>query len=158
MSELVESDDVKDISREQGSWTVSETARTPLSDTRCDNESLNAESIVGQRPNHQGQCPADERGVTRKYSLSDVDGDVNVRKVISDIVGNLPRHPNDACEVARSPLSDVGCDVNSLNVGMTLMAVCQGIRMMHVKWHVLHWVVLTVMSTHRMSVKTWALV
>ena len=86
MSELVESDDVKE-------------ARSPLSDTSCDNESLNAESIVGQRPNHQGQCPADERGVTRKYSLSDVDGDVNALKVISDIVGSLPRHPNDACEV-----------------------------------------------------------
>ena len=96
MSELVESDDVKDISREQGSLTVSETARTPLSDTRCDSESLNAESIVGQRLSHQGLCPADERGVTRKYSLSDVDGDVNALKVISDIVGSLPRHLDDA--------------------------------------------------------------
>ena len=89
MSELVESDEIKDISREQGSLTVSETARTPLSDTRCDSESLNAESIVGQMPSYQGLCPADERGVTRKYSLSDVDGDVNALNVISDIVGNF---------------------------------------------------------------------
>ena len=113
MSELVESDDVKDISREQGSWTVSETARTPLSDTRCDSESLNAESIVGQRPNHQGLCPADERGTMRKYSLSDVDGDVNALNVIIEIVDNMSRHPNDACEVARFPLRSVDCDVNS---------------------------------------------
>ena len=93
MSELVESDDVKDISREQGSWTVSETARTPLSDTRCDNESLNAGSIVGQRSSHQGLCPADGRGVASKYSLSDIDGDVNALNIANDIVDNLSKHP-----------------------------------------------------------------
>ena len=47
-------------------------SRTPLSDTRSDNESLNAESIVGLAPGHQGIAPCDARGVARINSPSDV--------------------------------------------------------------------------------------
>ena len=45
---------VNENSVEPCSETRSEVARTPLSDTRSDNESLNAESIVGLEPGHQG--------------------------------------------------------------------------------------------------------
>ena len=46
MSELLYSDNVEDISLKQGSVTVSDTARTPLIDTLCNNESLNAKSFL----------------------------------------------------------------------------------------------------------------
>ena len=46
MSELVEFDDIKDMSILQGSLLESETSRTPLIDIRCGNSLLNAESIV----------------------------------------------------------------------------------------------------------------
>ena len=49
MSELVDSDDVKDMSIEQRSICASEAARTPLSDSHCENNVLNAKSIVTNR-------------------------------------------------------------------------------------------------------------
>ena len=48
MSELVDSDDVKDMSIDQSSICDSEAARTPLSDIRCEIDVRNAESIVDQ--------------------------------------------------------------------------------------------------------------
>ena len=45
---------VNESSVEQCPETRSEAARTSLSDTRNDNESLNATSIVGLEPSHQG--------------------------------------------------------------------------------------------------------
>ena len=72
MSELVDSDDVEDMSIEQSSICDSEAARTPLSDSRCESNVLNAESIVDQESSHRGLNPSDERGVARKYPLSDV--------------------------------------------------------------------------------------
>ena len=53
--ELVDSDDVKDTSIEQGMLLESEMARTPLSDIRCDNDSLNTKSIVDQGSSHRGE-------------------------------------------------------------------------------------------------------
>ena len=38
----------------ESSLNISDTARTPLSVTRCDNESLHAESMVGLGPSYQG--------------------------------------------------------------------------------------------------------
>ena len=49
MSELVAFDHEKDMRIEQSSLFDSETEQTPLSDIRCNNDSLNAESIVDQR-------------------------------------------------------------------------------------------------------------
>ena len=46
MSDLVDSDDVKDMSIEQRSICDSEAARTPLSDSRCESNLMNAESVV----------------------------------------------------------------------------------------------------------------
>ena len=45
ISELVTSDDVKDTSIEISSLCDSETERSPFSDIRCDNDTLNAECI-----------------------------------------------------------------------------------------------------------------
>ena len=63
MSELVDPDDVKDMSVEKSSMCDSEAARTPLSDSRCEVNVLNAESFVAQASNHRGLNPSDERGV-----------------------------------------------------------------------------------------------
>ena len=53
MSELTNSN-VENINFERSSLSISDTARTPLSVTRCDNESLYAESMVGLGPSYQG--------------------------------------------------------------------------------------------------------
>ena len=52
MSKLVDSDDVKDMSIEQSSICDSEAALTPLSDSRCENNVLKAESIIDQASSH----------------------------------------------------------------------------------------------------------
>ena len=54
MSDLVDSDDVKDMSIEQRSICDSEAARTPLSDSRCESNVPNAESIVDLRQGIDG--------------------------------------------------------------------------------------------------------
>ena len=68
---------------------------------------MNSESIVDQALIHQGLNPSDERGVARKYSLSDVGCDSDALNVNIDVVGEIPRHPEpgsaDAREVARNP-------------------------------------------------------
>ena len=77
MSELVDSDDVKDISIEKSSICDGEATQTPLSDSRCEINVLNAKSIVDQASSRQGLNPSDERGVAYKYRLSDVRCDSN---------------------------------------------------------------------------------
>ena len=127
MSELVSSGDVNDTSVEQGMVLESETARTTLSDIRCDNDSLNATSIVDQESNHRGLDPLDERGVARMYPLSDVGCERDALNVNIDVAGEIPRHPDpgsaDTRQVASSPRdndiisndssSDVDSDVSS---------------------------------------------
>ena len=58
MSELVDSDDVKDMSIEQRSKCDGEAVRTPLSDSRCESNVLNAESIFDQASSHRGLNPS----------------------------------------------------------------------------------------------------
>ena len=98
------------MSIEHSSICDSEAARTPLGDSRCESNVLNAESIVDQASSHQGLNPPDERGVARKYPPSDVGCDSDALNVNFDIVGEIPRHPEpgsaDACEVARNPCDD----------------------------------------------------
>ena len=110
MSELVDSDDFKDMSIELSSICDSEAARTPLSDSSCEINVLNAESFVDQASSHRGLNPSDERGVARKYPLSDVGCDSNALNVNIDVVGEITRHPEpgaaNACEVARNPRDD----------------------------------------------------
>ena len=87
MSELVDYDDVKDMSMEKSSICYSEAARTPLSDSRCEMNVLNAKSIVDQASNHRGLNPSDERGVARKYPLNDVGYDSDALNVNIAVVG-----------------------------------------------------------------------
>ena len=113
---------VNDICPEQVSVTISGTARTPLSDTHCDNESLHADSMVGLGPSHQGFNPSDASVVAREIPPSEVGRDGTTLNVGNDIVGDTPRHPemssNDACAAAHKlPQNDVGCKCDSLNVG-----------------------------------------
>ena len=110
MSELVDSDDVKDMSIEQSSICDSEAARTRLSDSRCRINVLNSESIVDQASSHRGLNPSYERGVARKYPLSAVGCDSDALNVNIDVVGKIPRHPEsgsaDLRKVARNPRDD----------------------------------------------------
>ena len=96
------------MSIEQSSICDSEAARTPLRGSRCEN--------VDQVSSHRGLNPSDERGVARKYPLSDVGCDSDTLNVNIDVVGEIPRHPEpvsaDAREVARNPRDDdvfIGC-------------------------------------------------
>ena len=105
------------------SQRLSLAARTPLSDSRCEINGLNSESIVDQASSHRGLNPSDDSGVARKYSLSDVGCDSDALYVNIDVVGEIPRHPEpgsaDAREVARNPRddgvmsNDSSSDVNS---------------------------------------------
>ena len=93
MSELVDSDDVKDTSIEQSSLCDSETSRTPLSYIRCGNKVLHAESIVDEALSYRGLEPSDEHGVARLYLLCDVGCDRDALNVNVDVVGEILRHP-----------------------------------------------------------------
>ena len=53
MSEPTNSN-VENMNSERSSLSISDTARTPLSVTCCNNESLHAESMVGLGPHYQG--------------------------------------------------------------------------------------------------------
>ena len=60
-------------------------ARTPLSATRSRNESLNAASIVGLEPGHQGLDSRDAREVARINPPSDVSCNSDILDVGNDI-------------------------------------------------------------------------
>ena len=123
ISDIVDSDDVKDMSIEQSSIRDSGAARTSLSDSRCEINVLNAESIVDQESSNRGFNPSDERVVAHKYLLSDVGCDSDALNVNIDVVDTISRHPEpgsaDAREVARNPRdddvmsNDSSSDVNS---------------------------------------------
>ena len=66
-------------------------ARTPLSDTRRDNESLNASRIVGLEPGHQELAPSDACGVARINPPSDVGCNSDSLDVGNDI-GSCKEH------------------------------------------------------------------
>ena len=68
MSEPIISDDANHVRPEQSSVTDTKSARIPLSDTRCDTESLNTEGIVGLHPRYEKTCVPDARGVASKRS------------------------------------------------------------------------------------------
>ena len=58
---------------EQCSQTHSKAACASLSDSRSDNESLNAGSIVFLEPDHRGLDDSDARGVAHIHTPSDID-------------------------------------------------------------------------------------
>ena len=74
----------------------SATARTPLSDTRSDTESLNADSIVGKGTRHQNPCTTDARGVIRKNPQSDGYCNINPLNVSNEIFDERLR-PQEVC-------------------------------------------------------------
>ena len=123
ISELVDSDDVKNMSIEKSSICDSEAARNPLSDSRCEINVLNAKSIVDQASSHRGLEPSDERGMARMYPLSDFGCDSDALNVNVNVVGEISNHPEpgsaNAREVARNPRdedvmsNDSSLDVNS---------------------------------------------
>ena len=87
-----------------------EAARTLLSNSRSDNESLNAESIVDLEPDHQRLDPRNEREVARINPLSDVGCDSGSLDVGNDI-GSGTEHNKFA-----NLVSDVGYHSDSLDV------------------------------------------
>ena len=95
MSELAISDHFNDVRPEQSSVPDSKSTRTPLSDTRCDTESLNTEGIVGLHPRYEKTCVPDARGVARKRSQphSQSEGGYNNTPVNigNDIVGKTTK-------------------------------------------------------------------
>ena len=78
---------------------------TPLSGTRCDNESLHAAGMVVQGPRHQECNSSDVSGVAREISQSEGGRDGTSLNVGNDIVGEKPEHAgigsHDVREVVR---------------------------------------------------------
>ena len=89
MSELTNSN-VENMNSERSSLNISDTARTPLSVTRCDNESLHAESMAGLGLNYQGCDSFNVCVVARENSPSAVGHEGTTLNVGDDIVGETP--------------------------------------------------------------------
>ena len=49
-------------------------------------------TLLVKKPSHHGPCLSDERGVARKYLLSDVTSDSNTLNVDNDIVSEISSH------------------------------------------------------------------
>ena len=91
MSEIININ-FENINSESSSEEEGGTARTPSSDSGRNNESLNAESIVGLRPSQQGCNIPAIRGVARLSSPSVVGRGSTILSVSSDTVGDSPGH------------------------------------------------------------------
>ena len=91
MSELINSH-VYDINIERSSSNAFEESCTPLSDTRCDTESLHAASMTGLRPSHQEFNSSDVIWVAREVPPSEGGRDGTSLNVGNDIVGKKPKH------------------------------------------------------------------
>ena len=87
---------------------VIEESCTPLSDSRCDTESLHAASIVVLRPRHQECNSADVSAVAREISPSEGGRDGTSLNVGNNITGKKPKHSalgrNNTREVVRGNL------------------------------------------------------
>ena len=70
--------------------SISDTTRTPLSVTRCDNESLHAESMIGLGPSYQGCDSFDVCVVARETAPSAVGREGTTLNVGNDIIGETP--------------------------------------------------------------------
>ena len=89
MSELRNSN-VEDMNSERSSLNISDTARTPLRVTRCDNESLHAESMAGLGPSYQECDSFKVCVVARENAPSAVGREGTTLNVNNDIVGETP--------------------------------------------------------------------
>ena len=111
MSELVNSN-VNGMKIERSSFIVCEEVCNPLSDARCDNESLHAAGMVGLLPKHKERNSYDVSGVAREIPPSEGGQDGTSLNVGYDLVGNKPKNsrldPHNAREVIReNPLGKV---------------------------------------------------
>ena len=92
------------------------TARIPSSDSRSNNESLNAESIDGLRPSCREKNIPVTREVARLSPPSMVGRGGTILSVSNDTAGNLPGHlelnSTNACEVKRKRSLDKGVKLN----------------------------------------------
>ena len=88
MSELTNSN-VENMNSKRSSLNISDTARTSLSVTRCDNESLHAEIMVGLGPSYQYDF-FDVCVVARENVPSVVGREGTTLNVGNDIVGETP--------------------------------------------------------------------
>ena len=78
------------MNSERSSLSISDTARTPLIVTRCDNESLHAESMVGLGPSYQWCDFFDVCVVARENAPSAVGREGTTLNIGNDIVGETP--------------------------------------------------------------------
>ena len=99
---------VNENSVEPCSETHSEVARTSLSDTRNDNESLNAESIVGIGPGNQEFYPKYARVAAHTILLSDVGYNSDPLDVYDDISSRIEQVK------VKNLVSDVGYNSDAL--------------------------------------------
>ena len=127
MSELIDSNAECIVGLGSG-----ETARTPSSDTSDNNESLNAESIVGLRPSHHENNFLEKGGVALISPPSMAGRGGTILSISSDTIGNSPGHfksnPPDTSEVTHTRSVDKASESHnsSLNVkfdtGSTLVS------------------------------------
>ena len=89
MSESTNSD-VENMNSERSSLSISDTTLTPLGVTRCDNESLHAESMVGLGPSDEKCDSFDVCVVARENARSVVGREGTTLNVGNDIVGETP--------------------------------------------------------------------
>ena len=83
---------VHEMNDERSFSTVSNMTRTPLSDTRCDNESIHAEGMAGLGPSHHECNSSDVSGVARENPPSEGGCNGTSLNVNFDIVGEKPKH------------------------------------------------------------------
>ena len=81
---------VENMNSERSSLNIGDTARNPVSVTRCDNESLHAESMVSLGPSFQGCDSFDVCVVGRENAPSAVGREGTTLNVGNDIVGETP--------------------------------------------------------------------
>ena len=90
---------------ERISFTVSNMTHTPLIDTRCDNESLYVEGMVGLGTSHHECDSSDMSRVVRENSPSEGGRDGTSLDFGNDNVGKKPKHsglgPHNIREVVR---------------------------------------------------------
>ena len=110
-------------SADQCSETRSDSARTSLSDTRTDNESLNATSITGLEPSNKGLKSSDTREVERaNQPLSDVDCNSDPLNVSNDISSCIEHIK------VENLVGSVGCDSDSQDVGNDISSCIKHIK------------------------------
>ena len=112
MSELTNSN-VENMNTWRSSLNISDTARTPLSVTRCDNESLHTESMVGLGPSYQNCNSFDVCRVTRENAPSAVGREGTTLNVGNDIISRIERPTSSSNHGDTIVPTPEGCKISS---------------------------------------------